>query len=165
MNKARLKFCRATWANFHVFRATFLQVKAAYSLLFEWLVNSFENKSEIKQQQKSEHLSMYEINKLDLGEGTCTAFSHLMVCIRNLTRSISDTSPTHAKIPYACPRSNLYILSIGCFGLDPTQTACESAEFGYGLVTKWLGTKRLWVLNDNTWACVDMQFLFVCSTR
>ena len=99
-------------------------------------MNSFENKSEIKQQQKSEHLSMYEINKLDLGEGTCTAFSHLMVCIRNLTRSISDTSPTHAKIPYACPRSNLYILSIGCFGLDPTQTGCESAEFGYGLVTK-----------------------------
>ena len=161
MNKARLKFCRATWANFHAFRATFLQVKAAYSLLFEWLVSSFENKSEIKQKKKWK--SQYVC--IDYFVGTCTAFSHLMVCIRNLTRSISDTSPTHAKIPYACPRSNLYILSIGCFGLDPTQTGCESAEFGYGLVTKWLGTKRLWVLNDNTWACVDMQFLFVCSTR
>ena len=59
MNKTRWKFCRATWANFHAIRATFLQVKAAYSLLFEWLVSSFENKSEIKQKKKSENLSMY----------------------------------------------------------------------------------------------------------
>ena len=94
-------------------------------------MSSFENKSEIKQNKKVK-ISVC----IDYFVGTCTAFSHLMVCIRNLTRSISDTSPTHAKIPYACPRSNLYILSIGCFGLDPTQTGCESAEFGYGLVTK-----------------------------
>ena len=31
---------------------------------------------------------MHEINKLHHLEGTCTAFSHLLVCIRNVTDSL-----------------------------------------------------------------------------
>ena len=34
------------------------------------------------------NLKMYEINKLHHGKGTYTAFSHLLVCIRNLTGSL-----------------------------------------------------------------------------
>ena len=46
---------------------------------------------------------MYKINKLQL----CTGFSHSLVLYQKshwfaaLTRSISDTSPTRVKIPYA----------------------------------------------------------------
>ena len=54
---------------------------------------------------------MYEINKLLHGQGACTGFSHSLfaVCIKKshslavLARSISATSPTRAKIPYARP--------------------------------------------------------------
>ena len=52
---------------------------------------------------------MYEINKLLHGQGACTEFSHSLFVSQNslarcaLARSISDTSPTRAKIPYAPP--------------------------------------------------------------
>ena len=53
---------------------------------------------------------MYEISKLHHGEGIRTWFSHLLDCIRNLTRSISNTSPTRAEMPYECPpREIIYI--------------------------------------------------------
>ena len=52
-------------------------------------------------------LSTYKINKLLHGQGACTEFSHSLFVSENslarcaLARSISDTSPTRAKIPYA----------------------------------------------------------------
>ena len=101
MNKTCLKFCRASWAHFYAFGATFLQTKVQCSLLFEWLVSSFENKNKIKQQKQSENLNMYEINKLHRGEGNCSAFSHLLIFIRNLTRD--NTLPTRASMPSRVP--------------------------------------------------------------
>ena len=44
---------------------------------------------------------MYEINKLLHGKRFVRDFHTRWLCIRNLTRSISDTSPTRVKIPYA----------------------------------------------------------------
>ena len=44
---------------------------------------------------------MYEINKLLHGKRFVRDFHTRWFCIRNLTRSISDTSPTRVKIPYA----------------------------------------------------------------
>ena len=44
---------------------------------------------------------MYEINKLLHGKRFVWDFHTRWFCIRNLTRSISDTSPTRVKIPYA----------------------------------------------------------------
>ena len=44
---------------------------------------------------------MYKINKLQHGERFVRDFHTSWFCIRNLTRSISDTSPTRVKIPYA----------------------------------------------------------------
>ena len=43
---------------------------------------------------------MYEINKLLHGKRFVRDFHTRRFCIRNLTRSISDTSPTRVKIPY-----------------------------------------------------------------
>ena len=44
---------------------------------------------------------MYKINKLHHGRRFVRDFHTRWFCIRNLTRSISDTSPTRVKIPYA----------------------------------------------------------------
>ena len=44
---------------------------------------------------------MYEINKLLHGKRFVRDFHTRRFCIRNLTRSISDTSTTRVKIPYA----------------------------------------------------------------
>ena len=44
---------------------------------------------------------MYKINKLQRGKRFVRDFHTRWFCIRNLTRSISDTSPTRVKIPYA----------------------------------------------------------------
>ena len=50
---------------------------------------------------------MDKINKLQHGKRFCTGFSHSLVLYQKshsfaaLTRSISDTSPTRVKIPYA----------------------------------------------------------------
>ena len=44
---------------------------------------------------------MYKINKLQHGKRFVRDFHTRWFCIRNLTRSISDTSPTRVKIPYA----------------------------------------------------------------
>ena len=44
---------------------------------------------------------MYKINKLQHGKRFVRDFHTRWFCIRNLTRSISDASPTRVKIPYA----------------------------------------------------------------
>ena len=52
---------------------------------------------------------MYEIKKITAWKALCTGFSHSLVLYQKshsrpfaaLTRSISDTSPTRVKIPYA----------------------------------------------------------------
>ena len=44
---------------------------------------------------------MYKINKLQHRKRFVRDFHTRWFCIRNLTRSISDTSPTRVKIPYA----------------------------------------------------------------
>ena len=44
---------------------------------------------------------MYKINKLQHGKRFVRDFHTRWFCIRSLTRSISDTSPTRVKIPYA----------------------------------------------------------------
>ena len=55
---------------------------------------------------------MYEINKLLHEKRFVRDFHTCWFCIRNLTRSISDTSPTCVKIPYA--RAFHEVISIYC---------------------------------------------------
>ena len=45
---------------------------------------------------------MYKRNKLQHGKRFVRNFHTRWFCFRNLTRSISDTSPTRVKIQYAC---------------------------------------------------------------
>ena len=53
---------------------------------------------------------MYKINKLQYGKRFVRDFHTHWFCIRNLTRSISDTSPTRVKIP--CARAFHEVISI-----------------------------------------------------
>ena len=62
---------------------------------------------------------MYEMNKLLHGQGACTEFSHsLFVSEIALARSISDTSPTPAKIPYAPPAHKVISIYLICFAVE-----------------------------------------------
>ena len=60
---------------------------------------------------------MYKINKLQHGKHFVRDFHTRWFCIRNLTRSISDTSPTRAKIPYARAFHeviSIYVIVVKC---------------------------------------------------
>ena len=61
---------------------------------------------------------MYKINKLQHGKRFVRDFHTRWWSIRNLTRSISDTSPTRVKIPYA--RAFHEVISISSIGIDTT---------------------------------------------
>ena len=76
---------------------------------------------------------MYEINKLQHGKHFVRDFPTRWFCIRNLTRSISDTSPTRVKIPYVRAfHEVIFIFSTSIYGP-------RASRFGYKSKGKKLG--------------------------
>ena len=100
MNKICFKFYRATWDNFYAFTVTSLQVNSKqhfHFFLMTWELNIWNS-------IKEENVNMYKISALRHGEGTCTAFSRLLVCISDLSRSLRllVRSLIHQKLLQKC---------------------------------------------------------------